>query len=359
LDEKLIVVGADAGNGYTKIDFGSYRYSYPSLVSAGHDRGMAQMMETFDTHESIEKRIESQIEVLDVIIRNISTGTQGHYFCGFLASREGVAETQWADDKGSNQSGSALLLTGIALGMRENKSVVYLAASLPVKNYKRYKDSYEQSMIGTFEVEFLSGPFKGVTKAIQIIRFRVYPEGMGVFIREIVNRRRTELRKGYQGIIAPGFRTTEFILFNDGKPVDDLSGSLETGIATAHKRVVNYLSGTIGVDYSEHDIDKIFMDSYSGKKGQLVKDLCSEELPKLAEQIVKRLQVKWQDIWLQIETFLISDGGGEVLYSDLKRALTSAGNSDIELVEIPTYATAIGNRTAASLALQGGKLNAD
>jgi len=357
LDEKLIVVGADAGNGYTKIDFGNGQYSYPSLVSAGHDRGMAQLMENFDLHKTIEKCIEAQIGVLDVRIRDVKKGTQEHYFCGSLASREGVSETQWADDKGANQAGSALLLAGIALGMRENKSVVYLATSLPVKNYKRFKDSYEQHMTGTFEVEFLSGPFEGAVKTIQIIRCRVYPEGMGVFIREMYIHHRKGLMKGYHGIIAPGFRTTEFILFSDGKPVDDLSGSLEIGIAAAHKRVGNRLSETLGVDYSEHDIDKIFMDKSPGKRGTVVKDMCVDELPKLAEQIISKLRVKWQDIWLQIETFLVSDGGGSVLFPDLRKGLINATNSECELVDSPEFATAIGNRTAASLALAWGKLN--
>lgn len=357
MDEKLILVGADVGNGYTKIDFGINQYSYPSLVSAGHDRGMAQLMENFDLHEPSKKCIEDQIGVLDVKIRDVKNDTQEHYFCGFLASREGVPRTQWADDKGSNQAGKALLLAGIALGMRENKSIMYLAVSLPVKNYKRFKDSYEQHMTGTFEVEFMSGPFKRLIRTIQIIRCRVYPEGMGVFIREIYSYHKPELRKGYHCIIAPGFRTTEFILFSDGKPVDDLSGSLEIGIATAHKRVGNRLSETLGVDYSEHDIDKIFMDSSPGKRGTVVKEMCANELPRLAEQIISKLRVKWQDIWLQVETFLVSDGGGSVLFPDFHRVLIEATNSKVELVDLPEYATAVGNRTAASLALAGGKLN--
>ncbi|KLU61868.1 hypothetical protein CEB3_c17860 [Peptococcaceae bacterium CEB3] len=356
MDSGLLVIGADCGNGYTKISFENMEISYPSLVAAGGDRQIAKLMEKADS--LVESGLAfKQVDSLDVVVKDVRGNHQEHYFCGSLAAREGQPLTQWSDDKGANKTATALLLAGIAAGVAGNKAVIYLAVSLPVKNYKRFRAAYEEGLTGTFEVHFLSGPLGGVTKTIQIIRCRAYPEGLGVFVREVQQKGKVSLLSGYQALLGPGFRTTEFILFNDGKPVDELSGSLELGIATAHKRVSDRLSQDAGVDFSEHEIDHAFMGSLGGRWASTIKSMCEEELKVLSRQILSKLRVKWQDVWLKIDNVFISDGGGQVLYPGLAELLGAESFSS-ELVENPVFATAIGNRLSASLALAGGKADA-
>lgn len=356
MDERLIVVGADVGNGYTKLDFGdAFQYQIPSLVSQGKDRQLARILENYDDPNDLDE----QLKVLDVQIHDHQRKTVEHYFCGQLATTEGSPMNQWDDDKGSSNGSRALLLSSIALGLREQQAIVYLSASLPVKNYGRFKQSYEENMTGDFTIEFMSGPMQGISKKIKIIRCRVYPEGLGVYINELYARNKTSLAQGIQAMIAPGFRTTEFLLFRNGKMVDDLSGSLEFGIASTHKHVAKYLSDTYGLDYSEHDIDQLYRgnSNITVKRGSKinVKELCEDQFKNLSDLIIAKLRIKWQDVWKQIETFIISDGGGLALfYTGLQDKLLTATDAEIYLVGNPPFANAMGNRTSAVIALSGG-----
>lgn len=352
MDGKLVVIGADVGNGYTKIDFGETFFQLPSLVAKGKDRKLARVTESF-SHENI---LIQQLNVLDVRITDHQEGTQEHYFCGSLAHREGIPISQWSDDKGESLGARALLLTAIALGIKGSKALVYLSASLPVKNYTRFKQSYEENMVGEYTVEFFSGPLQGTSKFIKVLRCRVYPEGLGVYIREVHERKQADLASGFQALIAPGFRTTEFLLFSDGTPLDDLSGSLEFGIASAHKRVANKLSQTYGSEYSEHEIDQMFLTKGQGKVVD-IQAQCDEEFANLSDLIFSKLRIKWQDVWGKIENFIISDGGGQALYQHFHHRLSQSSSSTCYLVDESQFANAKGNRAAALLALSGGNGN--
>lgn len=357
MDERLIVVGADVGNGYTKIDFGdSLQFQIPSLVSHGKERNLAALMENYTNPSDLD----AQLKVMDIKIHDHQKDTVEHYFCGELASAEGISINQWDDDKGSSNGSRALLLSSIALGLREQQAIIYLSASLPVKNFGRYKKSYEDNMAGDYTVEFCSGPMKGISKKIKILRCRVYPEGLGVYILELHARKKDHLAKGIHAIIAPGFRTTEFLLFRNGKPVDDLSGSLEFGIASAHKHVSKYLSDSYGIDYSEHEVDLLYREEsqITIRRGERINlsEICENEFRSLSDLIVAKLRIKWQDVWKQIESISVSDGGGLVLfYNGLQDKLVSSTDADITLVDNPPFANSMGNRTAALIAIGGSK----
>ncbi|MEL7654645.1 MAG: ParM/StbA family protein [Bacillota bacterium] len=357
MDERLIIVGADVGNGYTKIDLGdSLQFQIPSLVSHGKERNLAVLMENYTNPNDLD----AQMIIMDIKIHDHQKDTVEHFFCGELALSEGTSLNQWDDDKGASNGSRALLLSSIALGLKEQQAIVYLSASLPVKNFSRYKKSYEENIAGDYTVEFCSGPMKGLSKRIKILRCRVYPEGLGVYILELHERKKTFLSQGIHAIIAPGFRTTEFLLFRNGKPVDDLSGSLEFGIASAHKHVAKHLSDTYGMDYSEHEIDILFREDLQvtirrGEKLR-VKEVCENEFRSLSDLIVAKLRIKWQDVWKQLESIMVSDGGGLVVFNNgLQDKLISSTDAEIYLVDNAPFANAMGNRTAAVIALGGSK----
>jgi plasmid segregation protein ParM len=165
---------------------------FPAVICNGGER-------IFSTLGRVEAEngsdIEKQIASLDVIVKNNSTGVERNYFMGSLAESLNPKEAHycWDEDKSTDEEAMALLIVGLALAQPYPKTNIYLGTGVPVKYYASLKNKYEAELKGSFSVTFLSGPFKGQIRSMNILRSRVLPQSYGVFIKETLTQ--TALRR--------------------------------------------------------------------------------------------------------------------------------------------------------------------
>ena len=326
---RLQVAGIDNGFGTIKSDIFSgeeaIQFVMQSTVGIGGSRRMAK--QTGSDIDPNLNALTNQLNTMDVEITNITKGEPvKHYFFGRLAIYEsGKSHYCFDDDKSSDEDAMALLVTQLALaqamnneGQDSTNGIYYVGTGLPLDKYFVFKETYEQKIKGKYEVVFKSGPFENIKSTINIAKCRVYPQGWGIYYDQVYNNRgdivNPALTKGYLLILDPGFRTTEYGLFFNGKMVDNFSDSLPYGVSGALQQMSVELKKDKDIIASEKVLDYLYMDKQDiFEDGDLVVDLSpyrEKWMKNLAREITEDLQAKLQDKWPEITRIVLGGGGG-------------------------------------------------
>lgn len=357
---RLQVVGIDNGFGTIKSDVfageEAIQFVMQSTVGIGVVRRLAKQ-----TGSDIDPNMDTlanQLNTMDVEITNITKGeSPKHYFFGRLAIYESSKSHYcFDDDKSSDEDAMALLVTQIALaqamnneGQSSSNGLYYVGTGLPLNKYFDLKETYEQKMKGKYEVVFKSGPLVDIKATINIAKCRVYPQGWGIYFDQVYNNRgdviNPNLTKGYVLVLDPGFRTTEYGLFYNGKLLDNFSDSLPYGVSGALQQMSAELKKDKDIIASEKVLDYLFMNKQDMfEDGDIVVDLSpyrEKWMKNLARDITEDLQAQLQDKWPQITRILLGGGGGAGLSKYLQW-----DNKAVTLVDNPQFGNANGFKKA-------------
>jgi plasmid segregation protein ParM len=329
-DNDILVVGADPGFGAIKLDVGDEKVLFPAVISNGSERVFSTLGHTEQEGNDLDKQIAS----LDVIVRNNSSGAERHYFMGALAQSLNPKESHycWDEDKSTDEEAMALLLVAIALAQKYPKVNVYLGTGVPVKYYAALKDKYESELKGSFSVSFLSGPLKGQSRSMNILRSRVLPQSYGVFIRETLTEEGTPVNEklfgGYVIVIDPGFRTTDIATFHDGVMLDPPNSfSMEKGLQWAYVSVAEKLKEMTKeqanpIETDDKELDKIFRVNggyYPWNNGAInLNPVLRNQLILLATDISREVMKTLKPLAGRIHTVLVGGKVGEMLFEHLQ-----------------------------------------
>lgn len=324
----LIFAGGDVGFGTGKIDMSTpdgedVQCAMQATIAAGGPRDFKKLDEKFDPDKN---DLENQLLTMDVDILNHQNGISRHLFMGKLAVFEGTDSRYcWDDDKSTDDDAMALLVAQLAAGNTwyaggvDNKVSVYLGTGLPLKHYKKHKDSYEKNIRGAYTVSFKSGPWEEVKSSLNILKCRVYPQVWGIYYNQthddngnLINK---HLLKGYVLVVDPGFRTFDYALFHDGQMVDAYCDSLDFGVAWALKQISNKLAQS-GISMDEKELDHYLMakngicEMADGRVIDL-KPYRDIAFKSLAKKWSEELHLVLQNVWSKIQCTVVGGGGGE------------------------------------------------
>lgn len=353
-ENDILVAGADPGFGAIKLDIGDTKILFPAVICNGNERIFSTLGKT-----ELEKGsdLDKQIASLDVIVKNNSTGVERHYFMGSLAESLNPKEAHycWDEDKSTDEEAMSLLIVGLALAQPYPKTNIYLGTGVPVKFYAPLKDKYEAELKGSFAVTFLSGPFKGQTRSMNILRSRVLPQSYGVFIKETLSEDGTPLNTklfgGYVVVIDPGFRTTDIATFYDGIMLDPPNSfSIEKGLQWAYAGVAEKLkemtmSHANPIETDDKELDKIFRVNkglYPWNNGAIdLNPVMKKMLSQLAADISRDVMKTLKPMAGRIHTILVAGKVGEMLFEYLHL-------ENKVLIDDPQFGNATGFRIMAA-----------
>lgn len=353
-ENDILVAGADPGFGAIKLDIGDTKILFPAVICNGNERIFSTLGRTeLERGSDLDKQIAS----LDVIVKNNSTGVERHYFMGSLAESLNPKEAHycWDENKSTDEEAMSLLIVALALAQPYPKTNIYLGTGVPVKYYAALKDKYEAELKGSFSVTFLSGPFKGQIRSMNILRSRVLPQSYGVFIKETLteegNPTNAKLFGGYVVVIDPGFRTTDIATFYDGIMLDPPNSfSLEKGLQWAYAGVAEKLKEMTSdhpnpIETDDKELDKIFRVNkglYPWNNGAIdLNPVMKKMLAQLATDISREIMKTLKPMAGRIHTILVGGKVGEMLFDYL--------NLDNKvLIDDPQFGNAAGFRIMAA-----------
>ncbi|UWG98784.1 ParM/StbA family protein [Dehalobacter sp. DCM] len=353
-ENDILVAGADPGFGAIKLDIGDTKILFPAVICNGNERIFSILGRT-DPEKGSD--IDKQIASLDVIVKNNSSGVERHYFMGSLAESLNPKDAHycWDEDKSTDEEAMALLIVGLALAQPYPKTNIYLGTGVPVKFYAALKDKYEAELKGSFSVTFLSGPFKGQTRSMNILRSRVLPQSYGVFIKETLTEdgkpTNNKLFGGYVVVIDPGFRTADIATFYDGVMLDPPNSfSIEKGLQWCYQGVAEKLKEmtmdhTNPIETDDKELDKIFRVNkglYPWNNGAIdLNPIMKRMLSQLASDISREVMKTLKPMAGRIHTVLVAGKVGEMLFDYL--------NLDNKvLIDDPQFGNASGFRIMAA-----------
>ncbi|MHB1654060.1 MAG: ParM/StbA family protein [Desulfitobacteriaceae bacterium] len=353
-DSGILVAGGDPGFGAIKLDTGETKVLFPAVICKGNERIFSTLGNTLINKGS---DLETQIISLDVIVKNNGTGVERHYFMGSLAESLNPNEAHycWDEDKSTDEEATALLIVALALAQQTEKSNVYLGTGVPVKYYAGLKEKYESELKGSFSVTFLSGPYAGQTRSLNILRSRVLPQSYGVFIKETLNEygipNNPKLFSGYVVVIDPGFRTTDIATFYDGVMLDPPNSfSLEKGLKWAYTGIAEKIKEMTSshenpIETDDKELDKIFRVNgglYPWNNGAInLNPVMKNMLNQLGTDISREVKKALKPMLGKIHTVLVAGKVGELIFDDLQL-------ENKILIQDPQFGNATGFRIMAA-----------
>lgn len=320
----------DSGFGYMKAVSQEREIIFNNIVSLGEIRHFGDNTKTDD---------------MGIILKNIDitfeyNGFKRHYWIGETACKHG-ANAEYVDkkDRWNTEEGRATFLAALALLCDNDEESFIVATGLPMEDFKTpLRKEYEENITGTHSVTFNSGPLEGTTRVINLVAIKVFPQGLGVFLDQLLTKDGGQVEQHELmhpnlafGLIDVGTRTTNIGLYEDMEMSEQFSFSIEHGMGQVHSKLKAYL-GEQGMQVKDRDIDKIlWIDRF---KNVNIAQKRKELLTELADQIYQAAANKWQEKAF-LSTIFIGGGGGEAVYNYL-------GFSNKKLVDQPQFANANG-----------------
>jgi len=243
-----MIVGVDIGYGYTKAIGGGAQVVFPSVV------GKAERIR-YET-DLVGPSDASGVSGLALITE------EGDRFVGELALLQ--SRVQWTLlDRSRVEDPSARLLFLAALSeliganLSGDTSHFRVVTGLPVKWYAD-RDVVIQQLEGKHIVRRMNGH-----EAVQRLSVRdvlVVPQPFGSLFDVILDAEGQivdeELARGRLGVIDVGTYTTDYVLVDALRYVEQGSGSIATGMAKAYQLIGRSLLDTLGLDLRMHEVDQ-------------------------------------------------------------------------------------------------------
>ncbi len=308
----MSIVAIDIGFGYTKATNGSNDLIFKSILGEATDIQFQDELFPRKKQDLLNIKIEGK-----------------NFFVGELAERQSNVRL-FTLDQTQFITQFAKVLALVTLGnMVDNYDNVNLVTGLPVGYYKQYKDALASNLLGEHKFSLVKSSNEEIEKIFTISKIRIIPQPYGsllnVFLDDEGKAKNTDIFKQKIGIIDIGFRTTDYIISDKLQYSERGSKTTDNGISKAFSVIANKLREKSGVNVEIFKIyDSIIKGSIKikGKEYDLTA-VREQVLQQLASQIASDTERFWIDDW-DIDTVLISGGGGTLLEKYLKPLLANA-----------------------------------
>lgn len=304
----FLAAGVDIGNSYMKaVASNGNEVVFPLIIAEGKDR--------VDVGQTIVKD-QPQENLLDVIVTEEGQEPV-HYFFGTYAARFKDASFDNSENKAGEKALRAAMFTALALLNKKDSHIYWVCTGLPYEHYENLKSVYEREIPGKATVEFLNGPLSGSKRTVNILRAKTHIQGLGIYINELLddngNIRNHDLLEGKVGILDTGYRTTNFILVENGEVSEDYCTNTDKSMSN----VINNLRKFINKEFNiKLELPQV-LEAYESRTIRIpnpfsLKTTIDAIHKKLAEKITMETKQFWPDIRL-INKIFIGGGGGIAL----------------------------------------------
>lgn len=292
-----MILSVDIGYGYTKgVGPDGLRFSFPSVIGTAEDISFATDLIRGEEEKAIKYR-------------------DWQFFYGEQAVLQSRIQSAIFDRSRVHDYTYKMLFVAALVEMA--KSVpdagrVNVVTGLPVDFFGDRPDVIK-SLEGVYRVT-----------ANRVIRFAVEsvfvaPQPFGSLFREVLNEQgkiaNSDVEKGRVGIIDVGTFTTDFVVSDELRYVQRLSGSISIGWSKVINHVQQALGDMYRLELMPHEVDQALQAQEVRVRGELV------SLEPLVEPAIAEIQAaiiaRARDLWgegVRLDTILVSGGGGPHLY---------------------------------------------
>ncbi|WP_156151423.1 ParM/StbA family protein [Domibacillus indicus] len=311
-------VAVDLGYGFVKaISSSGKRVLFPSLVGKGYERALTDLFGQ-----------------KNLTLSNMQVVYQGEdYFIGELAKESRSASRIFERERFTHVYTHVLLNAAIQAVTDKSTKNVQLATGLPLDFYHAQAKEFQQSITGIQpKLEWKTGPFSHVSRAVHIEQALVFPQGASAVFSALINHEGSFgyphlMREGaVVALIDVGFRTTDFVVVEmqsggSFAPIARLSGTADEGVINLHRDIRQaFKAQTGGADINEFFIDRILKDnelSYKGKRIDFA-NVIEKSKQSISANIADRLKGVWAEESDLYEGIFLAGGGGDLFESYLQ-----------------------------------------
>lgn len=289
--------GADIGRGAVKIVSRIGQVVFPSYLVPARERDLVSATDGVNFYEQLTVMVNGQ-----------------EYFVGELARREGGTR-EFAKQKHEHENTLPLLVTGIALATRDDYVAPKVVIGLPISDYRSQARSFEQAMLGYYDVSL---PHKRVRIELTAGQVIAFPEGAGALWSLLLNPDGipldTPLAEQTVAVVDVGWKTCNVVVLRKLLYEDALSTTFPLGLSRAFSWYYKRIS-------REVDILPAQAESRMRKDG-------APELQRLARELSDQL-ASWWPHQGEIDAVYLAGGGGKALSPYLHQGLKIMPNAQL------------------------------
>ena len=293
----VMILSVDIGYGYTKgVGPNGLRFSFPSVIGTAEDISFATDLIRGEEEKAIKYR-------------------DWQFFYGEQAVLQSRIQSAIFDRSRVHDHTYKMLFVAALVEMAKSAPDVgriNVVTGLPVDFFGDRPDVIK-SLEGVYRVT-----------AGRVIRFAVdsvfvAPQPFGSLFREVLNEQgkiaNNDVEKGRVGIIDVGTFTTDFVVSDELRYVQRLSGSIRIGWSKVISQVQQSLGDLYRLELTPHEVDRALQAQEIRVRGEPV------SLETLVEPAIAEIQAaiiaRARDLWgegVRLDTILVSGGGGPHLY---------------------------------------------
>lgn len=359
------IAGIDLGNDSIKVVHDGSREPVivPNIVTPGYERHILQ-------------EEDSPLKALDVTVYSPSlTHNNRRWFVGLLASElEDNIELEDMDNKAlSDQSLvvalTALAFTGITHSSYQTSSFsqtdeleYVIGTGLPVRTYTRFREQFEQRLVGEHEVMFMSTPqLRGRKVKIRLRKAVISIEGAAALFnlatQENLQIQNEEIYNGVIGVCEIGALTTDLPVIRRMNIDNHFSYGEQMGLAGYLDLIIREVEDQFGYTFpsraklSQRIKQQNYVIQRIGEGQSSIKPIVDTYFSRAAQRIVDLIKKRWKKC-PDIQCFYVIGGGAAALKPYL---IDAAGPiklrfvQDSELQNVYGYLKVAKNRVNQSL----------
>jgi plasmid segregation protein ParM len=324
--QETIAIGLDIGYGVVKAVSGTAFIKFPSVAAHAHHI-------KYKADEISAKYPGDEL-----------TDDDGDWFIGDLAIKQAPGDElirlQGRTNTEDFNMAFRLRMMKVALAKiapHQNGDVVHIviATGLPV-DHMGDAPHLKSTLMGQHRIQTNNADF--IANVIDVI---VMPQPTGA-VYSVMFTRDGELNPYHTaqvtGVVDIGNFTVDCTLDDDGEPIDAQSGTLESGVYTAQKRISDTFEQEYGTKPTLSQIEQLLRKGFVKINGEPVNyaSQVAEALKPVRDGVKTLMGRLWKKA-LHIDLILIVGGGAEIVDKDILQAYPQA-----QVAENPQFANAIG-----------------
>jgi len=292
-----MIISVDIGYGYTKgIGPGDLHFSFPSVIGTAEDID-------FDT-DLIRGGEEQAIQF-----------GNWRFFYGRQAVLQSRIQSAIFDRTRVHDDTYKMLFIGALIELTKYKPNVQhlkVVTGLPVGFFGDRPDVVK-SLEGVYQIT------TDRTKKVSVDSVFVAPQPFGSLFRELLNERgkiaSEGIEQGRVGVIDVGTFTTDFVVSDELRYVQRLSGSIRIGWSKVTEQVRQALGDEYRLELMPHEVDQAVRERAVRVRGETVglDPLIEPAITDIRMAVVARARDLWGTA-AHLDTILVSGGGGPHLY---------------------------------------------
>ena len=293
----MMVLSVDLGYGYTKgVGAESVRFSFPSVIGTAEDIRFATNL----INGSADRTVKFD---------------EAEFFYGDQALLQSRMQSTIFDRSRVHDQLYKMLFVGALVEMHKQApdiERVRLVTGLPVEFFNDRADVINL-FEGTYQIT-TDQPFRVTVESVFVA-----PQPFGSLFRELLNEQgrinSTEIEKGRVGVIDIGTYTTDFIVADELRYVQRLSGSARIGWSKVVSKVEQALGDAYGLDLTQHQIDRALNAGAVRVRGTAIplQDMMEPAIAEVRSAIIARARDLWGE-GVSLDTILVTGGGAVHLY---------------------------------------------